>query len=101
MVHEWRHLMMLKRAGRGHDETGVAGTQEGECAVLCPACPQPGKNMDFDWKTRPAHLRWVIDRSSRILTSHSCVLTRVDFLTLYLYPLMRIFGSNEKMYQIM
>ncbi|KAI6156579.1 hypothetical protein BKA82DRAFT_4325506 [Pisolithus tinctorius] len=30
MVRQWRHLKMLK---------------QGECAVLCPACPQPGKNM--------------------------------------------------------
>ncbi|KAF8170968.1 hypothetical protein BJ912DRAFT_860833 [Pholiota molesta] len=59
MVHEWRHLLLLKRAGRGHDPTGVATTKEGECAVLCPACPQPGKNMAENWKERPEHLRFL------------------------------------------
>ncbi|KJA23493.1 hypothetical protein HYPSUDRAFT_137710, partial [Hypholoma sublateritium FD-334 SS-4] len=59
VVHEWRHLMMLKRAGRGHDVKGVAGTKQGECAVLCPACPQPGKNMSAGWKERPENLRYL------------------------------------------
>ncbi|KAI5999770.1 hypothetical protein F5J12DRAFT_906675 [Pisolithus orientalis] len=45
MVHQWHHLKMLKHSGRGHDPAGVLNTKEGECAVLCPACPQPGKNM--------------------------------------------------------
>ncbi|KAF8190101.1 hypothetical protein BJ912DRAFT_850370 [Pholiota molesta] len=45
MIHEWRHLKLMKRAGRGHAPGGIEGTKEGECAVLCPACPQPGKNM--------------------------------------------------------
>ena len=45
MVRQWRHLKMLKRSGRGHDPAGVLNSKEGECAVLCPACPQPGKNM--------------------------------------------------------
>lgn len=44
---------MLKRAGRGHNPTGVEGTWEGECAVLCPACPQPGKNLPDDWQDVP------------------------------------------------
>ncbi|KAJ7772710.1 hypothetical protein DFH07DRAFT_953170 [Mycena maculata] len=50
MTREWRHLQMLKRAGRGHDPEGIANTKEGECALLCPACPQPGKNLPPDWK---------------------------------------------------
>ncbi len=36
---------MLKRHGRGNDASGVQGTTEGECVVLCPACPRPGVNM--------------------------------------------------------
>ncbi|KAF8884033.1 hypothetical protein BD779DRAFT_1538459 [Infundibulicybe gibba] len=50
MVHEWRHLKMLKRFGRGHDPSGVSGTHEGELAVLCPACPHPSKNLPVDWE---------------------------------------------------
>ncbi|KAJ7846126.1 hypothetical protein B0H13DRAFT_2363209 [Mycena leptocephala] len=43
MTREWRNLQLLKRSGRGHDPTGATGTGSGECALLCPACPQPGK----------------------------------------------------------
>ncbi|KAG1738072.1 uncharacterized protein EDB91DRAFT_1249369 [Suillus paluster] len=55
----WRHLKMLKRFGRGHNPAGVSGTKEGECAVLCPACPQPGKNLPSDWKEGPNAKRWL------------------------------------------
>ncbi|KAJ6629630.1 hypothetical protein B0H10DRAFT_1939616 [Mycena sp. CBHHK59/15] len=34
MCREYRHLLMLKRAGRGHDPTGVEGTKPGELAVV-------------------------------------------------------------------
>ncbi|KAF8155970.1 hypothetical protein B0H34DRAFT_783611 [Crassisporium funariophilum] len=50
MVREYRHLKMLKRAGRGHDPAGTVATKPGECAVLCPACPQPGINLKDGWK---------------------------------------------------
>ncbi|KIJ09041.1 hypothetical protein PAXINDRAFT_164415 [Paxillus involutus ATCC 200175] len=50
MAREWWHLKLLKRSGRGHDPTGVAGTKQGECAVLCPACPHPDKNLPSGWK---------------------------------------------------
>ncbi|KAF8201858.1 hypothetical protein BJ912DRAFT_1054149 [Pholiota molesta] len=50
---QWRHLKMLKRAGRGHDEAGVAGTKDGELAIQCPSCPHPGINLPADWKDVP------------------------------------------------
>ncbi|KAG1792555.1 hypothetical protein EV424DRAFT_1475756 [Suillus variegatus] len=53
MIREWRHLSMLKRSGRGHDPKGVDATGEGDCAVLCPACPHPGKNLPDNWKNTP------------------------------------------------
>ncbi|KAG1901642.1 uncharacterized protein F5891DRAFT_1128056 [Suillus fuscotomentosus] len=43
IVHEWRNLRSLKCAGHGHDPAGVNATQEGELALLCLACPHPGK----------------------------------------------------------
>jgi hypothetical protein len=43
---------MLKRTGRGHAVDGIAGTKPGECALLCPACPQPGKNLPGDGSWR-------------------------------------------------
>jgi hypothetical protein len=51
MTRMWAHLKILKRSGRGHDPTGANGTKEGECAVLCPACPQPGINLPDGWRT--------------------------------------------------
>ncbi|KAF8888811.1 hypothetical protein BD779DRAFT_1611227 [Infundibulicybe gibba] len=58
MVREWRHLKMLKRAGRGHDPSGVTGTTEGELTLLCPACPHPGKNLPENWKECPPEDKW-------------------------------------------
>ncbi|KAF9048976.1 hypothetical protein BJ165DRAFT_1464001 [Panaeolus papilionaceus] len=45
MIHEWRHLHMAVRCGRGHDVLGIKATREGEFAILCAACPHPGKNL--------------------------------------------------------
>ena len=57
MIQEWHHLKMLKCAGRGHDPAGVSATVEGECAVLCPACPHPGKNVPPNWRDAPERLQ--------------------------------------------
>lgn len=51
MVRMWRHLKRLKRAGRGHEPTGVRGTQLGDLTVKCPACPRPGYNLPENWDT--------------------------------------------------
>ncbi|KAG1893303.1 uncharacterized protein F5891DRAFT_1196533 [Suillus fuscotomentosus] len=51
IMREWRNLNALKCAGRGHDPAGVDATQEGELAVLCPACPHPGINLPPNWET--------------------------------------------------
>ncbi|KAL1948929.1 hypothetical protein VTO73DRAFT_10735 [Trametes versicolor] len=59
MSRQWRHLKMLKRSGRGHSPFGLADQHEGSCAVECPACPLPGKNMPTDWKTAPLGTRWI------------------------------------------
>ncbi|KAJ3476363.1 hypothetical protein NLI96_g11205 [Meripilus lineatus] len=58
MIREWRNCRQLKRGGRGHDPGGVDATQEGELAVLCRACPHPGKNLPQGWEkdTENAHL---------------------------------------------
>jgi hypothetical protein len=59
IVREWRHLKMLKRSGRGHDPDGVAATKAGECVVVCPACPQPGRNLPQGWEDAPLGIRYV------------------------------------------
>lgn len=53
MARQWRHLKMLKRAGRGHDPKGAKATSAGELAVQCPACPRPGVNLPVGWDTVP------------------------------------------------
>ena len=58
------NLKALKRAGRGHDPTGVDGTQEGTLVVECPACPQPGRNLPDDWQNAPAETVYVIQLTS-------------------------------------
>ncbi|KAG2070061.1 hypothetical protein BDR04DRAFT_1128620 [Suillus decipiens] len=59
MVHEWCHLKQLKYAGRGHDPHGVDATSAGACAVLCPACPQPSKNLPDNWENAPLESSWI------------------------------------------
>lgn len=60
MVHQWRNIKQLGHAGRGHDPAGVDATCEGELAVLCPACPQPGQNLPPDWEKEPLFIRYDI-----------------------------------------
>ncbi|KAF9495381.1 hypothetical protein BDN71DRAFT_1482663 [Pleurotus eryngii] len=42
-----------------HDPSGVAGTSTGECAVMCPACPHPGKNLPSDWEKAKKPKAWI------------------------------------------
>ncbi|KAJ7699480.1 hypothetical protein B0H14DRAFT_3100232 [Mycena olivaceomarginata] len=74
MTRQWHNLQMFKRAGRGHAADRIAGTKPGECALLCPACPQPGKNLSVDgsWRNVPRERRFLyalflaIDTNSRM-----------------------------------
>ncbi|KAJ7813177.1 hypothetical protein B0H13DRAFT_1665666 [Mycena leptocephala] len=49
MAQQYRHLLMVKRAGQGHAEDSVLGTKSGELAIECPVCPRPGVNLPDDW----------------------------------------------------
>ncbi|KAF7314223.1 CxC2 domain-containing protein [Mycena kentingensis (nom. inval.)] len=51
IVRQYRHLLLLKRAGRGHDRYGVLGTAQGELARRCPVCPRPGVNLPEGWQS--------------------------------------------------
>lgn len=51
IILQWRHLKMLKWAGRGNDITGVRGTAAGQLAIQCPSCPHPGVNLAAGWET--------------------------------------------------
>ncbi|KAG1886583.1 hypothetical protein F4604DRAFT_1917395 [Suillus subluteus] len=44
---------------RGHDPAGVDATQEGQLVVLCPACPQFGKNVLDDLANVSPNQRWL------------------------------------------
>ncbi|KAK7020596.1 hypothetical protein VNI00_017725 [Paramarasmius palmivorus] len=59
MVRQWRHVKMGKRFGRGHDPSGLNGTEQGSTAVLCRSCPQPGINLPLGWEQAPASRRWL------------------------------------------
>ncbi|TFK88753.1 hypothetical protein K466DRAFT_488291 [Polyporus arcularius HHB13444] len=59
ITREWRHLKLMKRGGRGNDPDGLAGTREGSCAVECPACPLPGKNLPDGWQDAPESKSWL------------------------------------------
>ncbi|KAG2115716.1 uncharacterized protein F5147DRAFT_743324 [Suillus discolor] len=59
VVHEWRILKLLKRFARGHCPDGVVTTEPGQCAVLCPACPHPGKNLPENWENASLDKRWL------------------------------------------
>ncbi|KAJ7337661.1 hypothetical protein DFH08DRAFT_964625 [Mycena albidolilacea] len=63
MVRKYSHLLMLKRAGRGHAKSRVLGTAQGELAVLCPCCPVPGINLPEDWENTPPGQHWLKDPS--------------------------------------
>ncbi|KDR84217.1 hypothetical protein GALMADRAFT_54716 [Galerina marginata CBS 339.88] len=59
MVLQWRHLKLLKRGGRGHDSSGVAGTKPGELALRCPSCPIPGVNLPEGWEEAPVGMKFL------------------------------------------
>ena len=59
MVREWRHLKILKRAGRGHEPGGPASTSLGELCVRCPACPRPDVNLPENWRDAPDDMKYV------------------------------------------
>ncbi|KZV65957.1 hypothetical protein PENSPDRAFT_563397, partial [Peniophora sp. CONT] len=56
-IHEFRHIMLFKRAGRGHEPGSIAKTPAGACAVRCPACPNVEMNMEAGWEKNP--LQWL------------------------------------------
>ncbi|KAJ7024853.1 hypothetical protein C8F04DRAFT_1269860 [Mycena alexandri] len=63
IVRQRRMTEMYKRAGRGHANSRIAGTKQGELALDCRSCPQPGKNLpdgwqNINWAEMPEDLRY-------------------------------------------
>lgn len=52
MSHQYRHLRLLKRGGRGHLEDGIETVSPGELALQCPTCPHK-HTMDNSWEDLP------------------------------------------------
>ncbi|KAK7021775.1 hypothetical protein VNI00_017286 [Paramarasmius palmivorus] len=59
MFREWRHIKVAKRAGRGHDPSGVKGTEKGNTTIPCRACPHPGINLPPDWEQVSPERQWL------------------------------------------
>ncbi|KAF7317933.1 CxC2 domain-containing protein [Mycena kentingensis (nom. inval.)] len=59
IVRQYRHLLLLKRGGRGHDRYGVIGTGPGELARRCPVCPRPGVNVPENWQSASPQERFL------------------------------------------
>lgn len=45
----WRWMKKLKWAGYGHNKKDPRDPDSGELANFCPACPQPGVNLESGW----------------------------------------------------
>ncbi|KAG5222645.1 CxC2 domain-containing protein [Salix suchowensis] len=56
-IPKYRHERLMKRAGRGNIENGIATTSPGDLALICAACPQPGINLPEGWERVPPALR--------------------------------------------
>lgn len=56
-VKQCRNVTSMKRGARGHDVSGIRGTPAGACAVECPACPHPGRNLPVGWEAAPKDIK--------------------------------------------
>jgi hypothetical protein len=50
---QWRDLILWKEFGKGHDPKGPSS--QGDLALFCPACPQPGINTPANWQDQPRY----------------------------------------------
>ncbi|KAG1844478.1 hypothetical protein F4604DRAFT_1884448 [Suillus subluteus] len=81
IMRQWRNLTSLKWSGRGHDPAGVDAMQQGQLAVLCPACLQLRKNVPEDLADVSSNERWIyslflaIDANFRL--KHCLVLNNI------------------------
>lgn len=52
----WRLLIATKRSGQAHGiDTILNHRPKGNLVVFCPTCPEPGVNMEENWRrTSPA-----------------------------------------------
>ncbi|KAG1837617.1 hypothetical protein F4604DRAFT_1885698 [Suillus subluteus] len=70
MMREWWFIKQMQRTGQGHHPKGIAATEQGACAVLCPAYPHAGKNLPDGWENVPSEI-WYVQLTYFHLTSLS------------------------------
>jgi hypothetical protein len=74
---------MLKRAGRAHDPLRVDSTEVRQCAVECPACPHPNRNLPEGWEQASPTQRFemvvwqLVDMAYTILDGSMCSSSRL------------------------
>ncbi|KAJ7720209.1 hypothetical protein DFH07DRAFT_972678 [Mycena maculata] len=59
IMRQWREVKRMKQGKRGHAAGGVAATEQGELALICRACPQPGWNLPPDWENIDPFFRYI------------------------------------------
>ncbi|KAJ7251255.1 hypothetical protein C8J57DRAFT_1078120 [Mycena rebaudengoi] len=59
ITRQWRNIQEIVRHGCAHSEGGIPAIKAGACALLCPACPQPGKNCPPGWESLPPERRFL------------------------------------------
>ncbi|KAG1797309.1 uncharacterized protein HD556DRAFT_1431085 [Suillus plorans] len=59
MIREWRFVMQMKRCGQGHHPGGIQATEASACAILCPACPHPSRNLPVGWENSPSEFQFL------------------------------------------
>ncbi|KAG0693225.1 hypothetical protein DFH29DRAFT_985543 [Suillus ampliporus] len=57
MMREWQFIKQMQCAGQGHHPKGIAATEPGACAILCPAWSHAGKNLPDGWESVPSEIR--------------------------------------------
>ncbi|KAJ7239435.1 hypothetical protein C8J57DRAFT_1564870, partial [Mycena rebaudengoi] len=59
ITRQWRNIQQIVRHGAAHSAGGIPAIKAGACALLCPACPQPGKNCAPGWRDLPPERRFL------------------------------------------
>ncbi|KAJ6494178.1 hypothetical protein C8R45DRAFT_927406 [Mycena sanguinolenta] len=59
IMRQWREVKRQKWAKQGHEIGGTRATKQGELALQCRACPQPGWNLPDGWECADPGIRFI------------------------------------------
>jgi hypothetical protein len=82
--------MLIKRGGLAHSPLPLSSAPPGSCAVECPCCPHPGRNITNNWMFVRPENKYVSSNSYFILCSSLC-------LSRYLYQLALAIDANFRL----